>query len=124
LVVGNPYYSAWSSSDNLTDTWPTYWSGKFKALQAMVRVDARPFRLMGQAASGSEGVPPMQQVGFANVTATRTRYRFAGAGVGVTLDFVTPIRADNLSTVREVAPNTKRLVPTQHNRPFPFFMNP
>jgi hypothetical protein len=56
-------------------------------MQSMIRIDGTPFRLMGGEAPGN--VPPMPQLGFANVTATRTQYQFAGS-VPTSCELCTP----------------------------------
>ena len=44
LVVVDPYFSVWSVTDGLADSWPAYWTGKPMAFQALVRVDGKPLR--------------------------------------------------------------------------------
>lgn len=86
LVACDPYFSVWSFADRLADEWPRHWTGKIQALCSLVRIDGKPFRLMGAA---PKDVPALPQTGL-RVHPTRTVYEFAGAGIRVTLTFLTP----------------------------------
>ncbi|WP_394849995.1 DUF4965 domain-containing protein [Pendulispora brunnea] len=92
LVASDPYFSIWSFSDNLCQSWPRHWTGATQALQSMVRVDGRSFRLMGLAPNG---VPCATQTSV-KVTPTRTVYEFIAASVNVRLTFLTPRLTDDL----------------------------
>ncbi|MCS7238266.1 MAG: DUF4965 domain-containing protein [Thermoguttaceae bacterium] len=87
LVVHDPYFSIWSFTDGLADDFPRHWTGRPHALVSMVRVDGRPFRLMGSA---PPDVPPMPQIEL-EVLPTRTIYRWQTPEVRVTLTFLSPI---------------------------------
>jgi hypothetical protein len=86
LVVHDPYFSIWSRTDKLYDSWPTHWTGKTQALCSMVRIDGKPYRLMGLAPAD---VPPLNQIAL-HLTPTRTTYAFADDHVAVSLQFLTP----------------------------------
>src|SRR4030081_3851462 len=47
LVACDPYFSVWSPADKLTDTNTTHWTGKPHRLTSMVRIDDKPYRVMG-----------------------------------------------------------------------------
>eukprot|EP00930_Biecheleria_cincta_P041276 TRINITY_DN28270_c0_g1_i1.p1 TRINITY_DN28270_c0_g1~~TRINITY_DN28270_c0_g1_i1.p1 ORF type:complete len:731 (-),score=83.72 TRINITY_DN28270_c0_g1_i1:195-2387(-) len=100
LVVTDPYFSVWSTTDNLADSWPSHWNGHPTAMQAMIRVDNVTSRLMGLGSTGSGGTPAFPQVGAAIVTPTRTVYTFASQGLAVNLSFLTPIIASDPTTVK------------------------
>jgi hypothetical protein len=85
LVACDPYFSIWSPADKLTDEDTVHWTGKPHRLTSMVRVDGKPYRVMG-ASPGT--VPALEQTGL-TVLPTRTIYTFSGAGVGLTLTFMT-----------------------------------
>ena len=86
LVTHDPYFSVWSFDDQLTGGPTRHWTGTAQPMTSLVRVDGRPYRIMG---SEPAAVPAMAQTSLA-VTATHTDYAFAGAGVRVDLSFFTP----------------------------------
>ncbi len=61
LVVHDPYFSIWSPSDKLAESWPRHWTGTIHALCGMVRIDGKTYRIMG-AKPGR--LPAMEQVGL------------------------------------------------------------
>jgi hypothetical protein len=86
LIACDPYFSIWSMSDKLTDDWPRHWTGKIQAMVGMVRIDGKPYRIMGRSPSD---VPALAQTDV-QVYPTRTVYQFGGGGVNVSLTFMTP----------------------------------
>src|ERR1700690_4300205 len=47
LVACDPYFSIWSPADKLTGAGTTHWTGKPQRLASLVRIDGKPFRVMG-----------------------------------------------------------------------------
>jgi hypothetical protein len=86
LIVHDPYFSVWSFSDRLADDDPRHWTGTVDSLCSMIRIDGKPYRLMG---AEPRDIPPMPQVGL-KVWPTRTIYEFRNAEVSLTLTFLTP----------------------------------
>lgn len=86
LVTHDPYFSAWSFSDQLTDSWSKHWTGANHALCGLARIDGTTYRFMGQL---PRDVPPMKQTGV-DVLPTRTIYTFEAGGVELKLTFLTP----------------------------------
>jgi hypothetical protein len=88
LVTHDPYFSIWSASDRLTDSWPRHWTGRPQPMAAMVRVDGGPiYRLMGPA---PRQVPAMTQTNL-RVYPTRSVYTFKDDGLEITLSFISPL---------------------------------
>jgi len=92
LVASDPYFSIWSFSDNLCQSWPQHWTGAINALESMVRVDGQSYRLMGLA---PDSVPCATQTSV-KVTPTRTVYEFSAGTVNLRLTFLTPRLAKDL----------------------------
>ena len=92
LITHDPYFSLWSAADRLTDDWPRHWTGRTQALAAFVRVDGRPYRVIGPSPSD---VPPLAQTGL-QVFPTRTVYSFRDAGIELTVTFLSPLLAGDL----------------------------
>ncbi len=86
LITHNPYFSIWSDADHLTDNPTRHWTGKVQPLTSLVRIDGKPFRIMG---SEPRNVPILAQTSL-QLDPTHTDYTFSGAGVDVTLSFFTP----------------------------------
>ena len=93
LVTHDPYFSIWSMSDRLTDSWTKHWTGRPQPLAAMLRVDdGTAYRLMGPE---PRQVPPMTQTSL-RIYPTRTVYSFEGAGLNVTVSFLSPLLVQDL----------------------------
>jgi hypothetical protein len=86
LITHNPYFSIWSNYDKLTDGPTRHWTGSRQPLESLVRIDGKPFRIMGD---GPREMPAMPQTAL-SVQATHTIYTFQGAGVELQLSFFTP----------------------------------
>ena len=99
LVTFDPHTSIWSCADRLTDDWPRHWTGTKMALYAVLRVDGVGYRLMG----GAEWCPRAAEQRDVAVRATTTAYLFRCGPVEVTLDFVTPLLADDLELLSRPA---------------------
>ncbi len=95
LIVHNPYFSIWSDTDRLTDSQTRHWTGHPQPLAGIVRIDGRPFRILGPDPSE---VPALEQISM-TLTPTHTGYSFAGAGVAIDLVFFTPAFLDDLDVL-------------------------
>ena len=100
LVACDPYFSVWSSADQLTDADTVHWTGKPHRLSSSIRIDGSSYRVMG---AHPEDMPPLPQKSV-RVLPTRTIYTFEGSGVQLTLVFLTPALPDDLDV----------LVPARH----------
>ena len=95
LVTHDPYFSAWSFSDTLTETEVRHWTGSHYGLCGLARIDSQPFRCIG---AHPPDVPAMVQTGL-EVTPTRTIYSFEAAGVFLTLTFLSPLLPHDLDVM-------------------------
>jgi len=93
LVTTDPYLSIWSAADHLNDRNTTHWTGHVQSLLSAIRVDGKPFRIMGRDPHDAPVLPQMSL----SVMPTTTVYQFEGAGVHVTLTFLTPLLPHNLN---------------------------
>ncbi len=91
-MAHSPYFSIWSNTDTLTDSPTRHWTGHPQPLVSVVRIDGKPFRIMGGERSR---VPALVQTTH-TVTPTHTRYSFTGSGVVVDLTFFTPAFLNDL----------------------------
>ncbi|HEX4053141.1 MAG TPA: DUF4965 domain-containing protein [Tepidisphaeraceae bacterium] len=92
LVTSDPYLSIWSAADHLNDRNTTHWTGHEQSLLSVIRVDGKPFRIMGR---DPQDAPALPQVSLSVMPIT-TVYQFEGAGVHVTLTFLTPLLPHDL----------------------------
>ncbi len=92
LVTHDPYFSVWSMGDKLTDDRTKHWTGAPNGMAGMVRIDGKPYRLLGQ---WWDGVPAVTQVGL-EVLPTRTIYQFEAGGVRLALTFMSPLLPQDL----------------------------
>jgi hypothetical protein len=86
LITHDPYFSVWSTTDDLTASNTTHWTGKEQPIAGLVRIDGKAYRFMGKE---PEEIPAMRQTRH-EITATHTRYAFEQGGVKLELTFFTP----------------------------------
>jgi len=92
LIAHDPYFSIWSTTDKLTDSNTTHWTGSQQPLTGMARIDGKAFRFMGR---DPEEVPAMQQTSR-TIAPTHTRYEFSAGGISLAFVFFTPALPENL----------------------------
>ena len=93
LATLDPYFSIWSFADSLHTDWTRHWTGSTNGMGSMVRIDGRPYRLMGRT---PESDPPLPQTSLA-VSATRTVYTFSGPGGGRSVSHSSRRRSSRMS---------------------------
>ena len=94
LVAHDPYFSVWSFSDKLTDTWPKHWTGSTMGMAGLIRIDGKTFRFCGD----SPGIPALPQTAL-RVEATTTHYTFEGNGVRLHVKFTSPTFPEDLDAM-------------------------
>ncbi len=95
LVAVDPYFSVWSNTDDLADSFPVHWTGQVNAMTSFVKIDGKDYRLMGLNGNIDVQVEKLPQIDRV-VRATNTTYTFQGAGVELTLTFTNPKLPDDL----------------------------
>src|ERR1700756_3452522 len=68
LVVHDPYFSIWSTSDRLTDGPTRHWTGAQQELNGIVRIDSKNYRYLGNA---ERDIPALEETQH-TITPTRT----------------------------------------------------
>jgi hypothetical protein len=86
LITHDPYFSVWSTTDKLTGSDTTHWTGTAQPISGIVRIDDKPYRFMGLH---PDKLPAMQQTAR-SITPTHTSYEFRQDGVTLRLVFFTP----------------------------------
>jgi hypothetical protein len=86
LVTSDPYLCIWSDADTLNGDVTRHWTHHPNALDSLIRIDGKSFRLMGTEPLTVEAFP---QVGL-QVLPTRSIYDFDNGQVHVTLTFLSP----------------------------------
>ncbi len=98
LIAHDPYFSVWSTTDNLASQPTKHWTGTDQPLLGLIRVDGRVFRFMGGGPRWASEMPVLTQKSRA-VTPTRTVYTFAGEGIELDLTFLTPAFAEDMDAL-------------------------
>jgi hypothetical protein len=92
LVVHDPYFSIWSTTDRLTDGPTRHWTGVRQELNGIVRVDGKNYRYLGDADSS---VPALLETGR-QITPTRTVVTMQSSEIELSLTFLTPAFPDDI----------------------------
>ncbi|MGV3613759.1 MAG: glutaminase domain-containing protein [Fimbriimonas sp.] len=99
LIAHDPYFSVWSTTDELPRGTTRHWTGAAHPLTSLVRIDGQTYRLMGDK---PENLPVLAQTGL-QVTPTRTIYTFKHDVAEVRLTFTTPTLPDDLDILSRPA---------------------
>jgi hypothetical protein len=113
LVAHDPYFSIWSSADELTGTTTTHWTGKPHPLIGLLRVDGKVYRVLGAA---PEDVPALPQRSL-RVLSTRTIYEFGNEQVHLRLTFLSPALPADLDRLARPVTYVCWEVSTANGRP-------
>lgn len=86
LITHDPYFSVWSTTDNLADSDTAHWTGSPQPIDGIASIDGKSYRFMGHH---PDSTPAMQQTS-SSITPTHTRYEFRENGVTLEFTFFTP----------------------------------
>ena len=98
LITVDPYFSIWSSSDNLYDNYTMHWTGRPVPIYLSVSVDENNYRVCAfdeYGVSFRRSGDIVWQTGV-KVTPTSTVYSFESDEFFLTVDFTTPLLLDRL----------------------------
>jgi hypothetical protein len=95
LITHDPYFSIWSTTDKLTDSDTTHWTGAPQPINGIARIDGKSYRFMGRT---HDNTPAMQQIS-STVTPTHTRYEFCQGGIKLEFTFFTPAIMNDLDVL-------------------------
>ncbi|GAB3551508.1 glutaminase family protein [Spirosoma fluminis] len=73
LVTHDPYFSIWSTTDNVTDSPTRHWTGTPQSLEGVVRVDGKAYQFLGAAPTTYAPILPTAETGsyIAQYTTTK-----------------------------------------------------
>lgn len=97
LLTVDPYFSIWSSADNLYDDFTRHWTGARNSLTGLISVDSKVYRFMGKVQHNCERYytepEPLEQTSL-EVRPLTTIYTFENELVNLKLEFMTPLLLD------------------------------
>ena len=74
LINWDPYMNIYSFADELTDMWPSLWTGSTKAFTGLIRIDGDAYRFMGPEVQDGGTMPvKMDQISVTVQTFPFTR---------------------------------------------------
>ncbi|MBQ8803286.1 MAG: DUF4965 domain-containing protein [Tyzzerella sp.] len=94
LVLHDPFFSIWSSSDCLHNSDPVHWSGARQKLTGYLTIDGKDYNFLGRRIPYAF----LPQVSL-KVTATATEYIFEDEKVVLKLRFTSPLLPDDMVLV-------------------------
>jgi hypothetical protein len=92
LVVHDPYFSIWSTSDRLTDGPTRHWTGAQQELNGIARIDGKNYRYLGKA---ERNIPALEET-QRTITPTRTLVTLQNPQVEIRICFLTPAFPDDM----------------------------
>lgn len=122
LVVHDPLFSIWSSTDNPGDAYTKHWAGQVSCITVMANVDGKSYMLMGKAPRELEEGELKTEVAILKpesirVWATNTVYTYKADGVEIVMRFLSPILPDDLMILsRPVTYSTWTVKATDGNK--------
>jgi hypothetical protein len=99
LITHDPYFSIWSTTDNLTDSETVHWTLSPQPINGVARIDGKPYRFMGRVPGRRPDELPAMKQTESSITPTHTRYEFQQDGVTIDFNFFTPALPDNIDVM-------------------------
>ena len=96
LITVDPFFSVWSTSDNLYDDHTKHWTGKLMPLLAGIYVDNQFISMVGTTVNYTQLSPHRVFQKDVTVNPLSTIYEFENEHAKVTLTFTTPLLPDRL----------------------------
>lgn len=93
LIVHDPMFSIWSTTDVPTGEDTTHWTGVKKKLRGVITVDGIKYRFLGRPTCKT--MPLIAS----SVTPLSTVFTYAAAGVELTVKFTSPLLMDDLDVL-------------------------
>lgn len=94
LILHDPFFSIWSSSDCLYDKDPEHWCGNRQQMRGYLKVDGRTYAFLGD--KEIHDYLPQKSI---DVTATATEYVFGNESVSLRCRFTSPLLLDDMLLV-------------------------
>ena len=96
LITRAPYMNTWLRASNAIapGVWPEYWNGAVKAITGIAFIDNKSYLFLG-APAVPQIANTMTQTSL-NTTPTQSIFTFNGGGVNLTVDFLSPVEANDL----------------------------
>lgn len=94
LILHDPYFSIWSSSEHLNDAEPVHWSGIRQRMRGIVVIDGKRYCFLGES-----GDQEMIEQKSADVTPVSTKYCFENEKIILTVQFTSPLLLDDMTLV-------------------------
>ena len=95
IVLNNPLFSIWSNADRLTDDVTRHWTRHENAIDSIIRIDGKPFRLIGGEPAS---IPAFPQTSV-EVFPTKSVFQFEDTGIHVTLTFLWPALPNDIDVL-------------------------
>lgn len=95
LITHDPYFSIWMNNKNPTLAEATHWTQRKMPIQSMIRIDGKPYRLMGE----SPVYVPAANYIDTELTATQTTFVFEQDGMSIKLNFLSPLLVEDIDLV-------------------------
>ena len=99
LITHDPYLNIWSTTDHPADSWPSHWTGRPHAMSCLIRIDGKPYRLMGLQPSNVDKLPLRETV----LTPTATEYIFEAQDIEVRMRFLSPLLPNRMEVLSRPA---------------------
>ncbi len=98
LITVDPFFSVWSCSDYLEESYTKHWTGRPSPIYMTVYIDGQPYRICSFDKNNVNRVCSFNRVPQTDVSvsATSTVYTFECNKFKMTVDFTTPLLLDRL----------------------------